>query len=161
MLYVRLSPSARGALARSSSHRTLFEVTARGKSGVSTTTYLTGIPYSTSGSGPSRHVSQSAAVQVANTTGFATSAGNGAILAGCYAAVPCELRATLSVGGTQIASTSAQHLGVAELGPIYFQLNSAGKALLARASGNQLAARVRLSNGSSSAAGQISLIRCS
>jgi hypothetical protein len=161
VLYVQLSSRARSALARSSSHRVLFEVTARGTSGISTTTYLTGVPYSTSGSGPKRHVSQSAAVQVANTNGFASSSGNGAILAGCYAAVPCELRATLSAGGTQIASTSAEHLGVDELGDIYFQLNSAGQAMLAKASGNQLATQIRLTDGSSKATGQIALVRFS
>ncbi len=158
MLYVQLGAQARSALAGSPNHRVLVEVTARGTSGISTTTYLTAIPYSTSGSGPSRRVSQSAAVQVANTTGFVDSGGNGSLLAACYAAVPCELGATLSVGGTQIASASSEHLGVAELGDLSFQLNSAGQAMLAKASGNQLAAQIKLTNGSSTASGQIVLV---
>jgi hypothetical protein len=158
MLYIQLSPKARSALANNSNHRALFEVTARGSSGISTTTYLTGVPYSTSGSGPSRHVKQSSGVKVANTTAFASSTGDGSLIAACYAAVPCELKATLSVGGTQIASTSAEHLGVSELGDIYFQLNSAGQSMLAKASGNQLAAQIKLTNGSSSATGQIALV---
>jgi hypothetical protein len=160
MLYVQLSSAARNALARSSSHRVLLEVTARGTSGISTTTYLTAIPYSTSGSGPSRHVSGST-VQLADTTGFVASNGNGSILAACYALEPCELRATLSVQGTVIASTPVEHLGVDELGEQYFQLNSAGQAMLANASGNQLAAQIKLTNGSATATGQIALVRYS
>ena len=159
VLYVDLSSAARNALANSSNHRALLEVTARGTSGISTTTFLTAIPYSTSGTAPSQHVNQSAAVKVANTTNFADSGGHGAILAGCYALVPCQLRVTLTANGTTIASSSGQHLGVAELGAINFQLNSAGQSMLARASGNQLAAQVKLTNGSSTATGQIDLVR--
>jgi Arylsulfotransferase (ASST) len=159
VLYVQLSSAARSALAHSSSHRILVEVTARGTSGISATTYLTAIPYSTSGSGPTRNVSQSPSVQVANTTSFVSSSGAGAILAACYAAVPCGLKATLSVGNTVIATTSAEHLGVAELGNINFKLNSAGQSKLAAASGNQLAARIKLTDGSATASGQIALVR--
>jgi hypothetical protein len=161
MAYVQLNSAARSALAHSSSHRVLFEVTARGTSGISTTTYLTGIPYSISGSGPSRHMSQSGAVRVANTTDFVSSAGKGAIMSACYATVPCEVRATLSAGGKQIASTGAEHLGVAELGNITFQLNSTGRTMLANAPGNQLATQIRLTGGNSTATGQIALVRYS
>lgn len=159
VLYVQLSSAARSALSQSSSHHILVEVTARATSGISTTTYLTAYPYSTSGSGPTPNVSQSPSVRVANTTVFVSSSGAGAILAGCYAVVPCGLTATLSAGNTVIATSSPQHLGVAELGDIYFQLNSAGKAMLASASGNQLAAKIKLSDGSASASGQIVLVR--
>ncbi len=159
VLYVQLSSGARSALSQSSSHHILIEVTARGTSGISTTTYLTAIPYSTSGTGPSPRVSQSPSVQVANTTSFVSSSGSGAVLAACYASEPCGLTATLSVGNTVVATSSAQHLGVAELGDIYFQLNSAGQSMLAAASGNQLAAQLKLSNGSTSASGQIVLVR--
>jgi hypothetical protein len=137
----------------------LLEVTARGRSGISTTTYLTAAPYSTGGASPSRHVSQSSTVQVANATGFVSSSGgNGSILAACYALEPCELRATLSVGGTEIASTPSEHLGVDELGEQYFQLNAAGQAMLAKASGNQLAAQINLTDGSATATGQVVLV---
>lgn len=159
MLYVRLSSGLRNALRSSSNHRVLLEVTARGHRGVSSTTYLTAIPYSTSGSGPRRHVSQSRYVQVSNTTGFVSSTGAGSIVAACYAATPCEIKATLSAGGTEIATTGAQHLGVSELGEIYFRLNSAGQAMLAKASGNQLATEIKLTGGGSTASGQIALVR--
>jgi hypothetical protein len=159
VLYVQLSSAALNALSRSSSHRILVEVTARGTSGISATTFLTAIPYSTRGSGPSRKVSGSRSVQVANTTSFVSSSGSGALLAACYADLPCGLKATLSVGNTVIARTSAQHLGVAELGNVGFQLNSAGQSMLAKASGNQLAVHVTLRNGGASAAGQIVLVR--
>jgi hypothetical protein len=141
-----------------SSHRALLEVTARGQSGISATTFLTAIPYSTSGSSPAHNVSGSS-VQVANTTSFVGASGNGAILAGCYAVLPCGLRATLSVGSTVIASTSTQHLGLNELGNVNFQLNSTGRSMLAHASGNQLGARIKLTNGSAKATGQIVLVR--
>jgi hypothetical protein len=159
VLYVQLSSAARSALAASSSHHVLLEVTARGTSGISTTTYLTAFPYSTSGSGPTPKVSQSPSVQVANENAFVSSSGAGSILSACYAAVPCGLKATLSVGNTVIAATSAQHLGVAELGNVNFQLNSAGQSMLAAASGNHLAAQIKLTNGSATASGQIVLLR--
>jgi hypothetical protein len=159
VLYVQLSSAARSALSRSSGHHILLEVTARGTSGISTTTYLTAFPYSTSGSGPKRKVSQSPSVQVANTTSFVSSSGAGAILAACYAAVPCGLKATLSVGNTVIATTSSQHVGVAELGNVNFQLNSAGQSMLSAASGNQLAAHLKLTDGGATASGQIVLVR--
>jgi hypothetical protein len=158
VLYVQLSSTVRRALARNADHRALVEVTARGHSGISATTFLTAIPYSTSGSSPFHHVSGSS-VQVANTTSFVGASGNGAILAGCYAAVPCGLRATLSVGNTVIASASSQHVGVDELGNVNFQLNSVGKSMLAHASGNQLGARIKLADGSAKATGQIVLVR--
>lgn len=159
VLYVQLSSAARNALSQSSSHHILVEVTARDTSGLSTTTYLTAYPYSTSGANPKPKVTQSPSVQVANTTSFVSSSGAGTLLAACYAAVPCGLTTTLSVGNTVIATSSAQHLGVAELGNIHFQLNSAGQSMLASASGNQLLARIKLSNGSASASGQIVLVR--
>jgi hypothetical protein len=159
VLYVQLSSAARNALSQSSGHHILIEVTARGTSGISTTTYLTAIPYSTSGSGPKANVSQSPSVQVANTTSFVSSSGAGSVLAACYAALPCGLKATLSVGNTVVAGTSSQHLGVAELGNVNFQLNSAGQSMLSAAPGNQLAARIRLTDGSATASGQIVLVR--
>jgi hypothetical protein len=159
MLYVQLSSVARSALQSSSTHRILVEVTARGTSGISTTTYLTAISYSTSGSGPSPHVSQTPTLQFADTTGFVSSTGKGSILVACYALLPCDLRATLSVGGTVIASTPSEHLGVAELGEQYFQLNSTGQELLANAPGNQLGVQISLDNGSTTATGQAVLVR--
>ena len=149
LVYVPLSSSARNALAQSSNHRVLLEVTARGASGISTTTYLTAIPYSTSGSGP-----LTPCLPVPGSPGgqyhrVRPTQGSGSLLAGCYAEVPCELKATLSAGGQVIARTSAEHLGVAEVGPISFELSSTGQSMLANASGNQLATQVSLTNGSS------------
>jgi hypothetical protein len=73
--------------------------------------------------------------------------------------VPCGLKATLSVGNTVIATTSSQHVGVAELGNVNFQLNSAGQSMLSAASGNQLAAHLKLTDGGATASGQIVLVR--
>ncbi len=61
--------------------------------------------------------------------------GTGGILAGCGAAVPCLLTATLSVGRTVIAPVHTGVVGAHQLGYLSFSLNAQGRAMLARARG--------------------------
>lgn len=80
--------------------------------------------------------------------------GVGSILAACYAPVPCTPRVTVSVGGQVVARSAVQTLGVDELGVLSFKLGSAGRSMLRRATGNQLAARIVISGtGSGSGSG--------
>ncbi len=68
--------------------------------------------------------------------------------------------AVISAGNTIIASPGRQYLGAHEAAYLPFRLNSAGRSMLASASGNQLAAQVTLTNGASVADGQVVLSRC-
>ena len=45
-----------------------------------------------------------------------------------------------------------------ELGVLYFKLSAAGRSMLHHASGNQLPAQIRLSDGNQVATGQIALV---
>jgi hypothetical protein len=93
------------------------------------------------------------------TSDFVNSHGTGGILAACHAAVaPCTVSASVAVGRTVIARTGHEVVGAGDLGYVIFSLTSAGRSLLARASGNQLGAQVQLTNGSQTATGQLALI---
>ena len=63
------------------------------------------------------------------------------------------------MGNTIIASPGRRNLGMREAGSLPFRLNSAGRAMLASASGNQLGAEVTLTNGTSKASGQVVVSR--
>jgi hypothetical protein len=119
------------------------------------------IQYSARGAGPTRMVSAAPTVELLGGTDFATSKGQGNVLSACYAAIRCSLTGSLSAGGKTIATIAPRNLGANEVGYAPFQLNATGKAMLARAAGNQLAVEVRLRNGSDTATGQIALVRYS
>jgi hypothetical protein len=156
-LYFRLS---RGAFSTLSRRRRLgVRVVARDASGVSATTNMTLIPYSTSGPAPHRSLNNTPTVQIEGTTDFVSSNGWGGILDGCFDTAPCHLKAIVSVGNTTIASTGSEFLGADELGYSVFRLTSAGQAMLAHAPGNQLAAHVTVTGGGVTANADIALIR--
>ena len=89
---------------------------------------------------------------------MSSSSGTGQLLAACYATVPCHVTATVSAGGKRVAHTAAEHLGVNELGVLYFKLSAAGRSMLRHASGNELPAQITLSNGGDTATGQLALV---
>jgi len=159
ILYFRLSPAARGALARAKGRRLPVQATVRDVSGLEASTPLNLIPFSTGGTGPKRSLSPSPPVQLVGATDFVNSRGTGGILAGCQAAVsPCPVTATVSVGRTVIARTGEEYVGAGDLGYVIFSLTGAGRSMLAHASGNQLGAQVTLTSGTSTATGQIALV---
>lgn len=154
-----LSSAGRRALNQSSSHRLPVTVELRDSSGMTATRSLALIPYSVSGTGPTRSTSESPTIQLLQTTGFVSSStGEGRILAACYAAAPCEVTTTVSANGAQIASTTPERLGVNELGGLAFKLSTAGRLMLQHASGNQLPAQITITDGSDTATGQIALV---
>ena len=157
-----LSSSGRSQLAHAAGHRLGVQVTIQDSSGARATAPLTLIPYTTSGSGPQQSASQSPTIQIADNQDYVDAGGLGAILSACYASSACHPKVTLSAGGQVIGTTQrTQHLGTQELGNVFFELNQTGQAMLAHASGNQLAAQIKLTNGSATATGQIDLIRYS
>jgi hypothetical protein len=162
IVYFRLSGSARTMLARARSRRVPVSVRVTDASGVWSRRAMNLIPFSTSGSGPHRSVSGSRSLSLVGSTDFVNSSGVGGILADCHAAVvPCPVNATISAGSTVIARTGREFIGAGDLGYVFFSLTSAGRSLLAHASGNQLGVSVKLTSGSQAAEGQLALVRFS
>jgi hypothetical protein len=159
ILYFKLTAAGRAALLRARGLRLPVRVSARDAGGTTTTAALTLIPFSTSGRGPARSAAQSPLVQAVGVTDFVFARGAGGILTGCLTLSPCRVSATLSVGRTRIATTGPELVGGNELGYVIFTLTSQGRAMLARAPGNQLGARVTLRYGDSIATGTIALVR--
>ncbi len=158
LLWFKLTSQGRTMLERARSRRLPVQVTARDASGAAATTTINLIPFFTSGRGPGRSARQASPLRIVGTTDFVSSAGVGGILAGCFAVTPCFARTTLSVGRTVIARTGPEFLGGDELGYLIFSLTARGRTLLAHAGGNQLGARVSMTNGAPTATGQIALV---
>jgi hypothetical protein len=91
-------------------------------------------------------------------TDFVFAHGAGGILAGCATAGPCPISAKVAIGRTRIATTGPELVGGGELGYVYFSLTPRGRAMLSRASGNQLGVRVTLSSAGIVATGRIALV---
>lgn len=155
---VRLSPAGRRELARAPHHRLVVRVMVRDSAGVQAVRDLVLIPYLTRGAGPTRDLAESPALRILGTTQFVSSSGIGGILAACYSATPCPVRATLSARGSQISTSQGHTLGVGEVGYVPFRLTSAGKSLLRSAPGNQLGATVRLTGAGQQASGRLALV---
>ena len=153
-----LNSAGQSDLARSSAHQLRALVTIHDSSGATASTHMTLYAYSVTGPGPHRSTSQSPTVQIANTNAYAASStGRGQLLAACYGPSACHVQATITSGGAVIA-TQSEHIGAEELGQVNFQLTQAGESMLQQASGNQLAAQVKLTNGNDTATGHIALI---
>jgi hypothetical protein len=159
LLRFRLSSAGRNLLASAHGHQLSVLITAQDSTGHTAIRHMDLIQYTTRGTGPHRTVAAAPTVELLGGTDFATSKGRGNVLTACYAAIRCSLTGSLSAGGKTIATIAPRNLGANEVGYTPFQLDAAGKAMLARAAGNQLAVEVRLRNGSDTAAGQIALVR--
>jgi hypothetical protein len=159
ILFFRLSTG--GVATAHRDHRLSVHISVRDRSGVTAGVNMTLVPFYTHGAGPRRTLSNSPTVRLLGTTDFVSSGGVGGVLAGCFQASACHVRATVSVGKTTISRTGSEFIGANELGYVIFNLSARGRALLARAPGNQLAASVRLSAGSTSSAANIALVRFS
>jgi hypothetical protein len=157
LVYYQLSPSAVGALARSPhtgvTLNALDEVSHR-----SATVSSTMIAFTTSGAGPKRSSTHSGPMALMGGTEFVSSKGAGGILSSCSAAVSCHAAATLTTGRTVIATTGTETEGPGSAGYLSFQLNAAGKSLIASAPGHQLATQVTLTGSGISASGSVALV---
>jgi hypothetical protein len=81
------------------------------------------------------------------------------VLAACLSPTPCAVTTKLSSGRTTLAQTGRELIGSGELAYLTFRLGATGQALLARAKGNQLGARVTLSAGTATSNASIALTR--
>lgn len=152
-----VSSAGRRDLTQSSTHRLRVLITIHDSSGATASKHMTLYAYSIRGAGPTRVRHNSPTVQLASTNAYVSSAGRGQLLAACYGPLPCQVHATITSGGTVIA-TQSEHIGAEELGQVYFKLTPAGQTMLQRAHGNQLAAQAKLTSGKDTATGQIALI---
>lgn len=159
LVHFKLTGAGHAQLMRTHNRRLRVRVTASDPSGIGGSTLLTLIPFYTRGPGPKRSVSQSPTVQIVGLTDFVFDGGTGGILVACSADLPCAARTTLSVGKATIARTGPEFVGAKQLGYLSFSLTPAGRAMLARAPGNQLGARITVTNGHDTARGMIGLVR--
>ena len=156
---LNLPRAAARALAGARHEQLAVQVSAGEHSGLEATRDMMLVGYSTSGSSPSQSVAQSPSLRFLGTSEFVGQQGDGGILASCLGAVPCQVQATIAVGSTVIADPGIQSLGADETGLVAFRLTPTGQAMLQSAPGNQLSARVTMTNGNSVASGQVVLIR--
>src|SRR6202035_130292 len=159
LVHFQLSSTGINALKNASGHQTRVFVSIHDASGPGASKHMELISYRDGRSGPTRSAHNSPTIQIAQTFGYVSSSREGQLLAACYGATPCHPRVTISAGGTVIATTKPEHVGAEELADVYFKLTSAGQAMLSHASGNELAAQVKLANGGNTATGQIALVR--
>lgn len=157
LAYFNLSAAARVMLARASHHRLPVQITVRDSSGHSATRRLNLIPVTTSGASPPRSVTQTSTLRILATTDFVSTGGAGGILAACLTSTPCRASTTVTAAGQIIALTRPEVLGVNELGYLSFSLTPTGQALLTHAPGDQLPAKVTITNAGTTATAQIAL----
>jgi Arylsulfotransferase (ASST) len=157
-VYFRLSPSARRALAHARGRRLNVTATVQDVGGPSVSAPLTLVPFSSSGSGPHRGVTSAKSFTIAGTSAFVSQSGFGGIPATCSTDASCQVQATVTVGRTTIAHTGPEFIGAHEFGYVSIQLTSAGKSMLAHASGHQLGVHVTLTGGGQTSSGDIALI---
>jgi glycoside hydrolase-like protein len=159
VLHYRLTSTGRRLLAKARGARLPVQVKLKDVSGISTSTGMTLIPFTTSGRGPGRSLSGSAPVAAAGTTEFVYRGSWGGILTRCSSVPACWVTATLMVGRRTIASAAPQLVGGLELGYVYFTLTTQGRRLLSSSRGNQLATTLLLRSGTSTASARIALVQ--
>jgi hypothetical protein len=156
---ISVNPAGMRALVAAAGRELSIQVRARQARGPASSRQMTLIAYSTSGASPPQSAGQTPTVRLLGTSEFVSRRGAGGILAACSGAVPCPIRAIVSVGRTIVAAPGLQQLGANEAGLVGFRLTPAGQAMLNDAPGNQLAARVTLVSGQAAAGGQVVLSR--
>jgi Rv2525c-like, glycoside hydrolase-like domain len=158
ILHFKLTPFGRRLLAHASKARLAAQVVARDAGGTRATAAMTLIPFATAGKAPVHSVTPSPLVWPVGFTDFVNSHGTGGILSACDSVAPCLVSATVSVGRTTIASARPALVGGLELGYVQFTPTARGRAMLARARGNQLSVNVMLRCGSAVAQGRVTLV---
>ncbi|MFL5823067.1 MAG: arylsulfotransferase family protein [Solirubrobacteraceae bacterium] len=158
VLRFKLSPSSLLQVEEAAGHRLPVQISVQdGLISARLTVILTA--YSVTGRPPPQSVSRSRALSLDDTHGFVSQTGTGGILAACFAAAPCRVRAVISHRGTVIATAPRQVLGERELAYVHFQLTAAGRSLLKHSPGNQQGAEIKLTGGGATVTGRIDLIR--
>ena len=144
LVFFKLTSKGRSLLNHARGHRLAVNVKVQDVAGTKALVKLALVPFTTSGSGPHRSVTQGSPLRIVGGTDFVSSRGVGGILAACGSASTCPVTTEISVGRTVIARTGRELIGADELGYLIFSLTPRGKTLLAQAHGNQLGARVTI-----------------
>jgi hypothetical protein len=158
MIYVKMTAAGRSLLAHAPGHHLPVTVKVSDSSGIKASTTLNLIAFSTSGRAPARSLTPGSTVRIVAATDFAYRGSVGGILAACSGPSPCLVTTTITAGRTTIAAAGPQFLGTDELGYLTFRLSAQGRAMLLHAHGDQLGAKVTLSNGTDLASGRIALV---
>ncbi len=145
IVYFKLTRAGRARLA-AAGHRLAVRVRERDVSGKSVTTKLNLVPFQTQGRPPRRSLADSPTLRLVGATEFVFRHSVGGILAGCFSATPCRVLTRITAGGSTIASTTPESLGAHQAGYLIFRLTGHGRALLAKAKGNQLGVTVTVSS---------------
>ena len=143
LVFFKLTPKGRSLLNRA--HRLAVNVKVQDVTGTKAVVKLSLVPFTTSGSGPRRSVTPAFPLRIVGGTDFVSSRGVGGILAACGSATTCSVTTEVSVGRTVIARAGRELIGADELGYLIFSLTPRGRTLMANARGNQLGARVTIS----------------
>jgi Rv2525c-like, glycoside hydrolase-like domain len=161
LLFFKLTPQGRRLLSRAPGARLPVQITAREAGGSTVKASLNLVPFATGRAGPARSLTSSPLVAAVGVTDFVFAHGSGGILAGCTAVYACRISATLSIGRVTVAATAPELVAGDELGYVFFSLTPQGRAMLARAPGNQLGASLLLRFGTSVARARIALVQFS
>jgi glycoside hydrolase-like protein len=144
IVYFKLTSTGRSLLNHARGHRLPINVRVQDATGTKAVVKLVLVPFTTSGTGPQRAATPAPPLRIVGRTNFVDSHGTGGILASCGSPTPCSVTTVVSVGRTVIARTGRELMGADELGYLIFTLTSRGRTLLAHAHGNQLGARVTI-----------------
>ncbi|MGZ4218506.1 MAG: DUF1906 domain-containing protein [Solirubrobacteraceae bacterium] len=142
LVFFKLTPKGRSLLNRA--HRLAVNVKVQDVTGTMALVKMSLVPFTTSGSGPRRSVTPAFPLRIVGGTDFVSSRGVGGILAACGSATTCSVTTEVSVGRTVIARAGRELIGADELGYLIFSLTPRGRTLMANARGNQLGARVTI-----------------
>jgi hypothetical protein len=144
LVYFRLTPAGTRLLVRSATHNlTVQALVSDGASGQTGAAQLALIPFFSTGRAAVAQLTQSPTLKLVGLTHFVRG-GTGWILTGCMGAPTCAVTTTLSVGPTVIARTGPEIVGADQLRYLTFNLTGQGRAMLARARGNNLLVRATL-----------------
>jgi hypothetical protein len=157
LIFFQMSAPGRSILAHAPGRRLPVNVQARDASGATAATSMNLVPFVAAGSGPHRSTVQASTVRIIGSQDFVWLHTFGGILAGCVGTAPCQINIDLTAKGQAIATAAPGVIGANEAGYLMFRLNPLGSALLAKARGNQLGARVTLTDGTATAHAQIAL----
>jgi hypothetical protein len=161
IVFFKLTSKGRSLLSHARGHRLAVNVKVQDSRGTKALSKMSLIAFATTGAGSHRSLTQASPLKLVGLTDFVSGRGVGGILAGCDSPGTCAVTTVVSVGRTVIARTGRELIGGNELGYLIFSLTSHGRTLLANAHGNQLGARVTITQGTVKAAGSISLVRFS
>jgi hypothetical protein len=147
LTFFKLSRTGQAMLKRALHNRLGVTIAVRDDSGKSATRTLNLVQFKTTGSGPRHSLHPSSAVRIIGATHFVSHGWVGGILVACTASTPCLASSTITSAGKSIARGAPQFLGINELGYLHFSLTAAGHRMLLHRRGNQLPAKLQISNG--------------